>query len=369
MRKALLTVLIFLASVSTAIAGNPFEITGVRIDAHGANVTSAREQAIRVGTLDATYRLLDRLTLPEDRLILDPPLVITEDVAEQLVAGIQIANERRSRSRYLGDLSVTFDAQLIRAFLRAQNLPFVESQARPILIVALWQDEEGLIVSTSDNPLARILKDQGYQNNLVPLALAEFMPPQDGLDDEGVQRAWQLANLETETIREIATRFGVENLIISRARKTGHGVIRIQAHRVAVENGFVGSILNMGSFEGNAPFGTNPNDADASALRSATQKIARVIETEWKQAAIVREGERQSVILTALYNTLAEWQSLRDALGGEALVEEARLDAFSIDGALLTLTYFGSEEQLARRLAQKGILLRNEDIGLVAQIR
>jgi hypothetical protein len=83
----------------------------------------------------------------------------------------------------------------------------------------------------------------------------------------------------------------------------------------------------------------------------------------------VRGEERQNVRLTALYNGLDEWQRLRNALGGVALVEEARLDALSYDGALLTLRYIGSEEQLARRLAQKGIALSNEDIGLVARIQ
>ncbi len=366
MFRTLLTILTFLASVPVAFAGNPFEISGVRIDAYGTNITAAREHAIRVGTLDATYRLLDRLTLPEDRLFLDPPLVITEDVAEQLVAGIQIANEKRSRSRYMGDLSVTFDAQLIRAFLRGQQLPFVESQARPVLVVALWQNNQGQLISSSSNPLARVIKGEHFQNNLVPFVLAELSSSQNNLRNDGAHRARRLANLDPELLSQIAANSGIEDLLIANARQTGPGVVRVLAKRVAMENGFITSVVNMGSFEGTTSMSTGNN---ALALRSAVQKIAHTMQSKWKQAAIVREDERQSVIMTALYRSLSEWQTLRDALGSEALIEEARLDALSIDGALLTLTFLGSEEQLARRLAQKGIMLRNEDIGLVAQIR
>ncbi len=367
MLRAMIIFLAGLVFSTAAMAGSPFEITGVRIDAYGANVTKARAQAIRVGTLDATYQLLDRITLPSDRLALDPPLIITEDIAEQLVAGIEIANEKRSRSRYLGDLSVTFDAQAVRNFLRAHHLPFVESQAAPVLIVALWQNEEGQPVLSTDNPFAKVLKRPAFQNHLVPLKLAT-----QGMDlDEQAAslKVWQLANFDNGLLSTMAARAGVKEVIIASAKPEGSNAVRIKAQRVQIGENGIESIVDMGSFEGMAPFSARQSQWLAQALFAAADKIAQVLDTDWKQQAIVRDDMRQSVRLTALYKTLSEWQRLRDALGGVALVEEARLDALSYDGALLTLSYIGSEEQLARRLAQKGIILRNEDIGLVARIQ
>ena len=362
-------IIIFMAglTVSTAaLASSPFEITGVRIDAYGANATKAREQAIRVGTLDATYQLLDRLTLPSDRLALDPPLIITEDVAEQLVAGIEIANEKRSRSRYLGDLSVTFDAQAVRNFLRAHNLPFVESQASPVLVVALWQNAEGQAVLSTDNPFAKVLGRPGFQNHLVPLKLAKEDMDLD--EEETSLKAWQLANFDTDLLSTMAASAGVKEIIIASAKPEGTNAVRIHAQRIQIGEAGVESIVDMGSFEGMAPFSARQSQWLAQALYAAADKVAQALDTSWKHKAIVRDDMRQSVRLTALYSSLPEWQRLRDALGGVALVEEARLDALSYDGALLTLNYIGSEEQLARRLAQKGIILRHEDIGLVARI-
>ncbi|PHS28665.1 MAG: hypothetical protein COA84_00275 [Robiginitomaculum sp.] len=357
-----------LLTAPCAFAGNPFEITGVRIDAYGRNVTKAREQAIRVGTLDATYLLLDRLTLPSDRLALDPPLVITEDIAEQLVAGIGIAKEKRSRSRYLGELSVTFDAALVRAFLRVQGLPFVESQATPVLIVALWKDDEGKPVLHTDNPLARVLKRPAFQNHLVPLRLAtEGMNATD--EDELSLLAWRLAQLDTGLLSTMATNVGVREVIVASALQDGPAHVRMDVRRVVVGDMGIEAVVDMGRFEGEAEYNTPRSDKLSRALFLAADNLAQTLDTSWKHKAIVRGKERQSVRLTALYNGLDEWQRLRDALGGVALVEEARLDALSYDGALLTLRYIGSEEQLARRLAQKGIALGNEDIGLVARIQ
>jgi Uncharacterized protein conserved in bacteria (DUF2066) len=362
-----LAFLAFLFNAGSVSAGNPFEITGVRIDAYGANATKAQEKAIRVGTLDATYQLLDRLTLPSDRLALDPPLIITEDIAEQLVAGIEIANEKRSRSRYLGDLGVTFDAQAVRNFLRAHTLPFVESQATPVLIVALWQNEEGQPVLGTGNPFARILQRSGFQNHLVPLKLAKENMDLD--EEEASLKAWQLANFDTALLSSMAADADVKNIVIATARKAGPSSVRIRAQRIRIGETGVEAIEDMGSFEGVAPFSARQSQWLAQALFLAADKIAQVLDTNWKHQAIVRDDMRQSVRLTALYSSLPEWQKLRDALGGVALVEEARLDALSYDGALLTLNYIGSEEQLARRLAQKGVSLRHEDIGLVARIQ
>ncbi len=369
MFRALTASLAFLISsvmAGYAFAGNPFEISGVRMDAYGSNVTVAREQAIRAGTLDATYQLMDRLTLPSDRLALDPPLVITEDVAEQLVAGIQIARERRSSSRYLGELSVSFDAQAVRSFLRLHGLPFVESQALPVLVVVLWQNDDGKTVIGTENPFARVMSDPAFQNHLVPMKLAT-----QGMDVEesaGSERVWKLANMDPALLNELAMQTNVDEIIVTSAKKTGPNSVSIRARRAKIGADGVESLIAMGRFSGVAPFDTRPREVLSYALRDAAKKIALVLETEWKHTAIVREDLRQSVRLTALYDNLSQWQRLRDALGGVALVEEARLDALSYDGALLTLRYIGSEEQLARRLAQKGVELRNEDIGLVARI-
>jgi Uncharacterized protein conserved in bacteria (DUF2066) len=357
----LLILFVVFGSASQATAGNPFIVSGVKIEAYNRDVSKAREQAIRTGTLDAAYRLFDRLTLPEDRLVLDPPLVITGELAEQWVEGIEISNEKRSSSRYLGTLSVTFDKPVIRAFLRGRNLPFVESQALPVLVVALWQNEEGQTVLSSDNPLARIFRVPEFQNHLVPLKLAKMEEKEAGQNE----LVWKLATLNPETLHALAGQYNVREVIIASANESGPGVINLRAKKITMNDDGTEFVENLGMFEGT----TQSRAIRAQALYQAVSYLTQSLDTRWKQTAMVRNTERKSVRLTALYDSLPQWQHLRDALGSVALVEEARLDALSVDGALLTLTYLGSEAQLARRLAQKGVILRSEDLGLVARLR
>ena len=65
------------------------------------------------------------------------------------------------------------------------------------------------------------------------------------------------------------------------------------------------------------------------------------------------------VRVTVLYGGIGEWRSLQDALTGASLVEAARLDAMSRDGALMTVNFRGAREQLISELAEKGPYWRN----------
>ncbi len=359
MRHALLvlTVLCGLAAAGAAMAGDPFRISGIAIDAYGKTATEARERALSAGIVRAAYQLLDRLALPEDRLALDPPLEITPEMAKGLVANIEISNEKRSATRYLARLDVNFDADLVRAFLRAHHLPFVETQSSPVLVVALWHGGAADPAAPADNPFARAFAVRGVQDDLVPVVVAR------DVDAQAMRR------LDSLALEALARRTGISDIVVASAEPEGPDAVQVEAHRVHVGAQGVEAIANIGPFEGFAPLGARPSVALRAALGDAARKLADALQTRWKREAMVRGGERQSVRLSVLYDSLAQWQRLRDALGGVSIVEEARLDAFARDGALLTLTFTGTEEQLARLLAQKGVILDNEAIGLTARLQ
>ncbi len=352
-----LAVLCALTMAGSAAAGDPFRITGIALDAYGKDVTQARQRAIDAGTVKATYQLLDRLALPEDRLALDPPLEITPEIAADLVANIEISNEKRSATHYLARLNVNFDAGRVRAFLRAHHLPFVETQASPVLLVPLWHDDAQGLDTRRENPFARAFAQHEFQDDLVPIVVAK------AVDEQAVRR------LDALALEALARRTGINDIVIASATPEGPGAVLVDVHRAHTGADGVDAIVSMGYFEGFASLNARPSGALEAALRDAARKIADALQTQWKREAMVRGGERKSVRLSVLYDNLDQWQRLRDALGGVSIVEEARLDAFAVDGALLTLTFTGTEEQLARLLAQKGVILDNEAIGLTARLQ
>ena len=70
--------------------------------------------------------------------------------------------------------------------------------------------------------------------------------------------------------------------------------------------------------------------------------------------------------VSILYNSQSEWQRLKSAINGSAQIQDARLDAMSKDGALMTITYAGDMSRLKRELAFKGVDIRKDaKLGMV----
>ncbi len=356
-----LTVFIYLFSMlalaGPVFAGNPFEIAGVPIDGYGSSMAKARKTAMDAGVLAASWRLVERLTLAEDRAALAVPLEITPQMAAQWVESFEIANERRSPTRYLGDLTVTFDAVQVRDFLKINTLPFVEVQAAPVLIVPLWRTQAGVTL-WDNNPFMTVWRHRTFANRLAP-----FKTPAGGVQDRQNASASNIRYLDTASLVDLASRYNTEKIIIMTAEPLGRTGVRAHAERVHIQDMGVVGVDSLGRFS-SAEKATQTANLDAIA-----RQLARQEEEKWKQVAIVRDAQVQTVRVTALYQALAQWRRLREALGGIPLVQQARLDGLSSQGALLTLTYSGSEEQLARRLLQQGVFLSQEDIGLTARLR
>ncbi|MBL4544431.1 MAG: DUF2066 domain-containing protein [Oceanicaulis sp.] len=119
---------------ASALADGPFTIDGVAIDARADTAYDAQRTAMEEGQTQGALRLIERLTLPEDRMQSDLMLISAEDAAS-LIAGLQISDEQRSATRYRGVLSLDFDPRAVRRYLSGLGVPFVESQSAPIAVI------------------------------------------------------------------------------------------------------------------------------------------------------------------------------------------------------------------------------------------
>ncbi|MGB3455247.1 MAG: hypothetical protein WBA35_02715, partial [Litorimonas sp.] len=89
------------------------------------------------------------------------------------------------------------------------------------------------------------------------------------------------------------------------------------------------------------------------------------MEADWKAAAAVPVSAAQTSTVSVLYDSLEEWQRLQAAINNSAQLRDARLDALSRDGALMTLQH-GDLDRLAAEMSQKGVrVYRDPELGLV----
>lgn len=360
LRQLILALVLFALSVGGAVA-DVFTVVNIPIDGFGGSVTEARKTAIAAGTQKAANILVARLTLAEDRLGAGWDQM-DGDIAAGWVAGIQIGDERRSDRRYLGVLKVTFDRQRVRNFLNQQQIPFVEAQMAPTLIIPVWNGSQGAQIWPGN------LWWQSWANarplhDLTPVTL-----PLADLGDRQAINAGQALRLDQGALAKIAARYDVRNVLVAVGTSNGPGRIQVRLSTISWDQSGNLNIARQ-QFRGD---GTDIGTGQAALKRAMMQvrnQIVSARETNWKRRAVVRADTVTTIRITVSYTTISQWRRLREVLASSPLVREARLDALSADGALMTLRYVGTEQQLAAQLAEGGVLFFESSIGPLARLR
>ena len=136
------------AGAQSAAATGPGAVTAkdvfvafaVPVDVTAATVTEARERGLTQGRVDGFRKVIERVVARED-LNRVPQLSSTQII--DMVRDFSIENERNSAVRYLADLTVRFDPNVIRRLLRSNNVPFTETLSKPVVVVPLLRDSSG----------------------------------------------------------------------------------------------------------------------------------------------------------------------------------------------------------------------------------
>jgi hypothetical protein len=352
--QAAFAVLLILSPLQAAQAQDPYRVEAIDIDASAANTFEAQTDAMRQGQREAALRLIRRLALPED-LILSQILELEDTEVAELISGIEVLDERRSSTRYLATLNVSFDPRSVERLFAQYELEYVEVQARPALVLPILSTASGSQL-WSGNPFMNSWREMDFSDELTPY----FAPPDSAARQ--VLSPDQALRFEEERLRAVAANYSVTRLAVVLARDLGPATgLRPDAEGEEAQSPgrryeVIARVADFDRGEEMVTYDWGPVE-----VSGGYEDIARTFVVEqaniWKRDTIVRGGALSELPVTVLYAGLGEWRAMQEILAGASLVEAARLDAMSRDGALMTLSYRGEQEQLRLELAERGAAL------------
>lgn len=322
---------------------NPFGVAGISVDASADSAATARPIAVAEGQRRAFSTLLRRLTLPDDHARLPRP---TEALLNEVVAGFGIDEERTSATRYIGKISVQFRADAIRRLLQDNRLPYSETMSRPVLLVPVWQSNEGARIWEADNPWREAwARRPDAEGGLVPLSVAPPMP-----NGPGLERLFG----SPDELRAIMRRGNFDDalLVVATLQSAEVGNTRVE-----IQIQHQGAAAFLGTTESFTATGGTLEET----LTSAAIDIGRRIETRWKYASVIDLEKQGQISVAAAFNGLADWNKLRSALAGVPIVRKVEVLQVSHKDAQILLDYYGEPAQLSTALAQRNVVLQQRD--------
>jgi hypothetical protein len=326
----------------TAQQTNPFSVSGVSVDASADSAATARPIAVADGQRRAFSTLLRRLTLPDDHARLPRP---SEALLNEVVAGFGIDEERTSATRYIGKISVQFRADAIRRLLQDNRLPYSETMSRPVLLIPVWQSNEGVRIWETDNPWREAWARRPDSDGLVPLSIA---PP--------IENGPSLERLfgSPDDVRGLMRRghFDDALLVVATLQSAEVGNTRVE-----IQIQHQGEAAFLGTTEAFTATGGTLEET----LISAAIEIGRRIETRWKYASVIDLEKQGQISVAAAFNGLADWNRLRSALAGVPIVRRVDVLQVSHRDAQILLDYYGEPAQLSTALAQRNVVLQQRD--------
>lgn len=332
---SIIALLVFLGADS-AFAADPFTVAAVRVDATADSAIDAQLKATEAGQIRAAQLLVERLTLPSERAQKGVP-EITIDVARSMIRGQSIGNEKRSSRRYLGDITVAFNPTRVQSFLRDNNMTMVATQSRPSLVLPLLNGSSPWI----ENEWVAAWQDGGFEHALTPVKAAAV--DAETSENTDLISAQQIQSGDEEALSRTARQYGVAQVLIARANG-GAGGVSVTLTDFAVDTGQSRSLGTV----------------SASSFAEAATASVQLLESQWKEASAVRAENAQTIAVSVLYNSHDDWMTLQSVINDSAQIQDARLDALSKDGAMMTLTFGGDMDRLSNELAYKGVQIKTD---------
>lgn len=329
---------LFPGAASAQTRDGVFQVSGVRVDASAANGTQAQTDAFANAYRQAFDRLVRRITLPDDVQRLGAPRP-EQGQLERMAISVDIEEERRSATRYIGRLTVRFNDGAVRAYLQQLGFTVIEARSPPVLVAPVAPAGLG-------DEVALAWRDAwtngGFGQELKPLTVAPV--------SLGGAPDWRTAAPYAQ---------------ISAAASALYATLRVSggsATAALVEVGPGGPPRDWGEVSARVGAGS---DGMAAALQSLAAQANDRIQNEWKTRAASRSGQRGRVSASALYRDQASWERIKAGLEAAAAttISEIRIEAVAREGALVSFSFVGDREQLAAELRRHGVIMEDAAIG------
>jgi Uncharacterized protein conserved in bacteria (DUF2066) len=362
---AALLLMLPVAAPLRAAEDDPYSVT-VSVDATSDTIGKARDQARNDGQRRALAMLVERLSgsNPGSRLA-----KLDDNALADLVGSFEVANERMSTVRYIGDVTYHFRPAEVQRVLQkvgiALGSPGASPSAAPagspdlgkaLVVLPVYQSGATAVLWDDPNPWrdAWALQPLGAGSGA-----PRFAVPLGDAGDLGAIDAAKARAGDPTALAAIARRNGGDEAIVAFAilRGTSGSPASLD---VAVRRYRAGQPIDVHT----DTVAANPGERSEQLFRRAAAQIAADIESGWKKGPLPRYDQQGRLTAVLSITGLDDWVRVRERLAALSVIRSVSLVTLSLQEATIELDYLGNIDQLKAALAEAKLdLVRGDSPG------
>ncbi|MEC9022241.1 MAG: DUF2066 domain-containing protein [Pseudomonadota bacterium] len=345
----ILLVILFLGWFGHVLkAENAYKIDSILVDHTAVSAEIARELALKKGRLMAFQRLIERI-VPEKETEKLPQ--IGEEKLEELVAAVQIEDEKSSQIRYIASLNIIFSSSDVRRYLHGLGVGFAESFSKPLLVLPIFRERNKRLLWESENPWRKAWEAQSKNYSLLPLKI-----PAADIAFNRIITAKQAMEADKSKIAEVFRNFSASGLLLLSAEpvenfRKNETMLQLTIRRIQTGLPDYTEVRSI-----RAP----KNSSLESILARAIKKVARDLSEKWKKQNVIRFRDRGLISAMVYYDGLSQWVSIQKKLALIASIYQIEISNISKKQAGIKIHFFGRPEQLGVSFVQQNLDLFRE---------
>ena len=315
--------------------------TDVVVDVVDKDAAKAREKAMVAANRQALINLLKKITTADG---VAQVAELNDNQILNFVKEVSVVSEKVSDVRYMAELKVSFNENILRQYLDEKGILFTENGGFRALIIPLFHDAQSgkLLLWESEN-----LWRQAWNENSEGAGLAEFRVVEATGANQEMLNSGNVLEFDSATLEWLARNYKADEVYILDAAYTNGGV-QVKIFAPSGRGGIEQTV-------------TVPGNADDENLKTAVAKVKAIISERIKRYNLEEDNQKYEMMVLYEYNSVAEWLRLLKELNKAPYVKSVKEDAIGAGRVQFRLMYAGSLNRLEQVLNSRGLSLQAYD--------
>lgn len=332
MRKFIWTLACFLGFAVSAMAASQYE-ADVRVDVTADTVTEAKKQAMAKATRDAITQVVQSVSTEKS---MQAFAELNDNQLQHFILSVMVLMEKSSDVRYIAELRVSVNKEVLKAYLEENDLPFVVGEEQDVLVIPLIVKDGEPDLWGEGNMWRRAFAERGrIERGNLNIRLID-----KNLGNIAAANAKRVFDMADGEYNELVDFNGVSNIYVLKY---------VPEEETVYVKSFPDGVVNEVKTEGKKP--EELVDVVLPFLKGRAKEVTNTVEE-------VMEPRVYEAVYS--YPRLADWTRLKNVLAENRQVSDVTIVAMSNGKVRFRFTYNGVIEKLQAGLSVQGFQMKDE---------